>query len=133
MNNVTGFLDQVNGATVYVLFIIAAIVLVIWLVAGKDAGYSLTRAISVLVVSCPCALGLATPVAIMVGNGVAAKNGILFKTSAALEQTGKAEIVVLDKTGTITNGVPVVTDVIAESDESELLEAAYALENASEQ
>lgn len=124
--------DKVSGIFVPAVLIIAAIVLVIWLVAGKDAGYSLTRAISVLVVSCPCALGLATPVAIMVGNGVAAKNGILFKTSAALEQTGKAEIVVLDKTGTITNGVPVVTDVIAVSDESELLEAAYALENASE-
>ena len=104
--------DKVSGIFVPAVLIIAAIVLVIWLVAGKDAGYSLTRAISVLVVSCPCALGLATPVAIMVGNGVAAKNGILFKTSAALEQTGKAEIVVLDKTGTITNGVPVVTDVI---------------------
>ncbi len=124
--------DKVSGIFVPAVLIIAAIVLVIWLVAGKDAGYSLTRAISVLVVSCPCALGLATPVAIMVGNGVAAKNGILFKTSAALEQTGKAEIVVLDKTGTITNGVPVVTDVIAVSDESELLEATYALENASE-
>ena len=124
--------DKVSGIFVPAVLIIAAIVLVIWLVAGKDAGYSLTRAISVLVVSCPCALGLATPVAIMVGNGVAAKNGILFKTSAALEQTGKAEIVVLDKTGTITNGVPVVTDVIAVSDESELLEAAYVLENASE-
>jgi len=124
--------DKVSGIFVPAVLIIAAAVLVIWLVAGKDAGYSLTRAISVLVVSCPCALGLATPVAIMVGNGVAAKNGILFKTSAALEQTGKAEIVVLDKTGTITNGVPVVTDVIAVSDESELLEAAYALENASE-
>ena len=124
--------DKVSGIFVPAVLIIAARVLVIWLVAGKDAGYSLTRAISVLVVSCPCALGLATPVAIMVGNGVAAKNGILFKTSAALEQTGKAEIVVLDKTGTITNGVPVVTDVIAVSDESELLEAAYALENASE-
>ena len=124
--------DKVSGIFVPAVLIIAAVVLVIWLVAGKDAGYSLTRAISVLVVSCPCALGLATPVAIMVGNGVDAKNGILFKTSAALEQTGKAEIVVLDKTGTITNGVPVVTDVIAVSDESELLEAAYALENASE-
>ncbi len=124
--------DKVSGIFVPAVLIIAAIVLVIWLIVGKDAGYSLTRAISVLVVSCPCALGLATPVAIMVGNGVAAKNGILFKTSSALEQTGKAEIVVLDKTGTITNGVPVVTDVIAVSDESELLEAAYALENASE-
>ena len=84
----------------------------IWLLIGSKIGYSLTRAISVLVVSCPCALGLATPVAIMVGNGVAAKNGILFKTSTSLEQTGKAEIIVLDKTGTITSGVPTVTDVI---------------------
>lgn len=124
--------DKVSGIFVPAVLIIAAIVLVIWLVVGKDAGYSLTRAISVLVVSCPCALGLATPVAIMVGNGVAAKNGILFKTSSALEQTGKAEIVVLDKTGTITNGVPVVTDVIPVNDEAELLKAAYALENASE-
>ncbi len=124
--------DKVSGIFVPAVLIIAAIVLIIWLAVGKDAGYSLTRAISVLVVSCPCALGLATPVAIMVGNGVAAKNGILFKTSSALEQTGKAEIVVLDKTGTITNGVPVVTDVIPANDEAELLEAAYALENASE-
>ena len=124
--------DKVSGIFVPAVLIIAAIVFVIWLITGADAGYSLTRAISVLVVSCPCALGLATPVAIMVGNGVAAKNGILFKTSTALEQTGKAEIVVLDKTGTITNGIPVVTDVIPVSDEAELLKAAYALENASE-
>ena len=124
--------DKVSGIFVPAVLIIAAVVFVIWLITGADLGYSLTRAISVLVVSCPCALGLATPVAIMVGNGVAAKNGILFKTSTALEQTGKAEIVVLDKTGTITNGIPVVTDVIPVLDEAELLKAAYALENASE-
>lgn len=124
--------DKVSGIFVPAVLIIAAVVFVIWLITGADLGYSLTRAISVLVVSCPCALGFATPVAIMVGNGVAAKNGILFKTSTALEQTGKAEIVVLDKTGTITNGIPVVTDVISVSDEAELLKAAYALENASE-
>ena len=124
--------DKVSGIFVPAVLIIAAIVFVIWLITGTDIGYSLTRAISVLVVSCPCALGLATPVAIMVGNGVAAKNGILFKTSTSLEQTGKAEIIVLDKTGTITSGVPVVTDVIPVNDEAELLKAAYALENASE-
>lgn len=124
--------DRVSGVFVPAVLIIAAIVFVIWLITGAEIGYSLTRAISVLVVSCPCALGLATPVAIMVGNGVAAKNGILFKTSTALEQTGKAEIIVLDKTGTITKGVPVVTDVIPVTDETELLRSAYALENASE-
>ena len=124
--------DKVSGVFVPAVLIISAIVFVIWLVTGADIGYSLTRAISVLVVSCPCALGLATPVAIMVGNGVAAKNGILFKTSTSLEQTGKAEIIVLDKTGTITSGVPVVTDVIPVTDEAELLKAAFALENASE-
>ena len=124
--------DKVSGIFVPAVLIIAAIVFVIWLITGADIGYSLTRAISVLVVSCPCALGLATPVAIMVGNGVAAKNGILFKTSTSLEQTGKAEIIVLDKTGTITSGVPVVTDIIPVTDEAELLKAAFALENASE-
>ena len=124
--------DKVSGIFVPAVLIIAAIVLVIWLVTGSGTGYSLTRAISVLVVSCPCALGLATPVAIMVGNGVAAKNGILFKTSTSLEQTGRAEIIVLDKTGTITSGVPVVTDIIPVSDEAELLKNAYALENKSE-
>ena len=124
--------DKVSGVFVPAVLIIAAIVFVIWLITGAEIGYSLTRAISVLVVSCPCALGLATPVAIMVGNGVAAKNGILFKTSTALEQTGKAEIIVLDKTGTITKGVPAVTDVIPVADETELLRSAYALENASE-
>ena len=124
--------DKVSGIFVPAVLSIAAIVFVIWLVTGAGTGYSLTRAISVLVVSCPCALGLATPVAIMVGNGVAAKNGILFKTSTSLEQTGKAEIIVLDKTGTITSGVPVVTDIIPVSDEAELLKNAYALENKSE-
>ena len=124
--------DKVSGIFVPAVLIISAIVFVIWLITGADIGYSLTRAISVLVVSCPCALGLATPVAIMVGNGVAAKNGILFKTSTSLEQTGKAEIIVLDKTGTITSGVPVVTDIIPVTDEAELLKAAFALENASE-
>ncbi len=124
--------DKVSGIFVPAVLIIAAIVFVIWLITGAGTGYSLTRAISVLVVSCPCALGLATPVAIMVGNGVAAKNGILFKTSTSLEQTGKAEIIVLDKTGTITGGVPVVTDIIPVTDEAELLKYAYALENRSE-
>lgn len=124
--------DKVSGVFVPVVLIIAAIVFVIWLLIGSKIGYSLTRAISVLVVSCPCALGLATPVAIMVGNGVAAKNGILFKTSTSLEQTGKAEIIVLDKTGTITSGVPTVTDVISGEDEAELLSCAYSLEALSE-
>ena len=124
--------DKVSGIFVPAVLIIAAIVFVIWLITGAGTGYSLTRAISVLVVSCPCALGLATPVAIMVGNGVSAKNGILFKTSTSLEQTGKAEIIVLDKTGTITGGVPVVTDIIPVTNEAELLKYAYALENKSE-
>ena len=124
--------DKVSGVFVPCVLIVSAIVFVIWFLAGAETGYSLTRAISVLVVSCPCALGLATPVAIMVGNGVAAKHGILFKTSTSLEQTGKAEIVVLDKTGTITNGIPQVTDVIPANDEAELLSLAYALENGSE-
>ena len=124
--------DKVSGIFVPAVLIVAAAVFVIWLIIGADTGYSLTRAISVLVVSCPCALGLATPVAIMVGNGAAAKNGILFKTSASLEQTGKAGIIVLDKTGTITKGIPVVTDVIPLSDEKHLLESAYALETGSE-
>ena len=126
--------DNVSGVFVPAVLIIAAVVFVIWLITGASVGFSLTRAISVLVVSCPCALGLATPVAIMVGNGVAAKHGILFKTSTSLEQTGRAEIIVLDKTGTITSGVPVVTDIIpAEGvSESELLSDAYSLEFGSE-
>ena len=126
--------DKVSGIFVPAVLAISAVVFIIWMVTGAGIGYSLTRAISVLVVSCPCALGLATPVAIMVGNGVAAKHGILFKTAASLEQTGRAEIIVLDKTGTITSGVPVVTDIIPSEGIStdELLENAYALEFGSE-
>ena len=126
--------DKVSGIFVPAVLVIAAIVFAVWLALGAHVGGALTRAISVLVVSCPCALGLATPVAIMVGNGVAAKNGILFKTSASLENTGRGEIIVLDKTGTITNGVPEVTDIIPsyDSTDNELLINAYALENGSE-
>ena len=124
--------DKVSGVFVPAVLIISVIVFVVWMLLGKEIGYSLTRAIAVLVVSCPCALGLATPVAIMVGNGVAAKNGILFKTSTSLEQTGRAQIIVLDKTGTITSGVPEVTDIIPVAEENTLLAYAYALENGSE-
>ena len=126
--------DKVSGVFVPAVLVIAAVVFAVWMFSGAPAGYSLTRAIAVLVVSCPCALGLATPVAIMVGNGVAAKNGILFKTSSSLEQTGKAEIIVLDKTGTITGGFPVVTDIIPVSgkSENELLSEAFTLEFGSE-
>jgi len=126
--------DKVSGVFVPSVLVIAAIVFAIWMFIGAPIGDSLTRAIAVLVVSCPCALGLATPVAIMVGNGVAAKNGILFKTSSSLEQTGKAEIIVLDKTGTITSGIPKVTDIVTADgvSENELLKDAYALEKGSE-
>lgn len=126
--------DKVSGVFVPAVLIIAAIVFAIWMFTGAPIGDSLTRAIAVLVVSCPCALGLATPVAIMVGNGVAAKNGILFKTSSSLEQTGKAEIIVLDKTGTITSGIPKVTDIIPakEVSENELMNDAFSLEQGSE-
>ncbi len=126
--------DKVSGVFVPAVLVIAAIVFAIWMFTGAPIGESLTRAIAVLVVSCPCALGLATPVAIMVGNGVAAKNGILFKTSSSLEQTGKAEIIVLDKTGTITSGIPKVTDIVTANgvSENELLNDAYALEQGSE-
>lgn len=126
--------DKVSAVFVPAVLIVALVVFVIWMFVNGDAGISLTRAISVLVVSCPCALGLATPVAVMVGNGVSAKNGILFKTAEALEQAGKADIVVLDKTGTITSGTPVVTDVIpsGNADEAELLSCAYSLEKGSE-
>ena len=126
--------DKVSGVFVPSVLIIAVVVFVVWMLTGSGTGYSLTRAISVLVVSCPCALGLATPVAIMVGNGVAAKNGILFKTSVSLEQTGRAGIIVLDKTGTITNGTPEVTDILPSSgtEADDLLRYAYALENMSE-
>ena len=126
--------DKVSGVFVPAVLIIATAVFAVWMLTGASAGDSLTRAIAVLVVSCPCALGLATPVAIMVGNGTAAKNGILFKTSTSLEQAGKADIIVLDKTGTITNGIPVVTDIIpAEGfDKNVLLSLSYSLEQGSE-
>lgn len=126
--------DKVSGVFVPVVISIAALTFVVWLLSGQAVGFALARAISVLVISCPCALGLATPVAIMVGNGVGAKNGILFKTAEALEQTGKADIVVLDKTGTITQGHPQVTDILPflEHKKDELLKIAYALEQNSE-
>ena len=122
--------DKVSGVFVPVVIGIALVTFAVWLVLGKDIGYSLSRAISVLVISCPCALGLATPVAIMVGNGVGAKNGLLFKTAISLEETGKAQIVALDKTGTITKGEPQVTDIVTAEgfDEKELLGIAYSLE-----
>lgn len=125
--------DRVSGVFVPAVIGIAIAVLIIWLVAGRETAYALERAISVLVISCPCALGLATPVAIMVGNGVGARNGILFKTAEALENTGKINIAALDKTGTITAGKPEVTDIIAVSTtEEELLLKAYSLELKSE-
>jgi Cu2+-exporting ATPase len=126
--------DRVSGVFVPVVIGIAVLTVIVWLIAGEDFAFALARGISVLVISCPCALGLATPVAIMVGNGVGAKNGILFKTAVSLEETGKAKIVALDKTGTITSGEPEVTDVIAAPDctEGELLRIAYSLENKSE-
>jgi len=126
--------DRVSGIFVPTVITIAAITLVIWLCIGQTAGYALARAISVLVISCPCALGLATPVAIMVGSGVSARNGILFKTAISLEETGKVSIVALDKTGTITSGEPRVTDVIPAEGLTEegLLRLAYALERKSE-
>ncbi len=126
--------DKVSGIFVPVVITIAVITILVWLLLGESFGYALARGISVLVISCPCALGLATPVAIMVGNGVGAKNGILFKNAASLEETGKGQIVVLDKTGTLTNGTPVVTDVLPQVDVTaqELLASAYALEAKSE-
>ena len=126
--------DKVSGVFVPAVIGIAAVTIVIWLLCGQSIGYALARGISVLVISCPCALGLATPVAIMVGNGMGAKNGILFKTAVSLEEAGKVNTVVLDKTGTITKGEPKVTDlVMAEGvSEAELLETAYALEVKSE-
>ena len=105
--------DKVAAVFVPAVLIIASIVAVIWLASGAPVGTAVTRGIAVLVVSCPCALGLATPVAIMVGSGVAAKSGVLFKTAAALEHTGRAAVIALDKTGTLTEGVPEVTDIIA--------------------
>ncbi len=126
--------DKVSGVFVPTVMAIAAVTTVIWLIAGQTVGFALARGISVLVISCPCALGLATPVAIMVGNGLGAKNGILFKTAVSLEETGKAAIAVLDKTGTITRGEPAVTDIIPEEGvgERELLELALGLESLSE-
>ena len=126
--------DQVSGIFVPVVMGIALVTFIIWMLVGKPVGFSLARAISVLVISCPCALGLATPVAIMVGSGVGAKHGILFKTAEALELAGKMQIAALDKTGTITEGTPVVTDVLpAEGvSEAELLRYAAALEQGSE-
>jgi len=126
--------DKVSGVFVPAVITIAVITTLIWLLAGESFGFALARGISVLVISCPCALGLATPVAIMVGNGVGAKNGIMFKTAVSLEEAGKVEIVALDKTGTITSGEPKVTDMIpAEGiSQEELLRLAYALESRSE-
>lgn len=126
--------DRVSGVFVPVVIAIALVTILVWLLCGYGAGYALERGISVLVISCPCALGLATPVAIMVGNGVGAKNGILFKTAVSLEQTGKTDIVLLDKTGTITKGAPEVTDVCTEdgTDENELMQTAFSLEKRSE-
>ncbi len=126
--------DTVSGIFVPAVIAIALITILAWLISGQTLGYAIARGISVLVISCPCALGLATPVAIMVGNGVGAGNGILFKTAVSLEETGKVQIVVLDKTGTITKGEPVVTDVIlgSESNVEELLGTAKALEKMSE-
>ncbi len=126
--------DKVSGIFVPTVIAIAAVTTVIWLLAGESFGFALARGISVLVISCPCALGLATPVAIMVANGVGAKNGILFKTAAALEEAGKTAIAVLDKTGTVTSGKPAVTDIIPanDADENELISDAYSLETKSE-
>ena len=126
--------DKVSGVFVPAVITIAVITTLIWLLAGESFGFALARGTSVLVISCPCALGLATPVAIMVGNGVGAKNGIMFKTAVSLEEAGKVEIVALDKTGTITSGKPKVTDMIpAEGiSQEELLRLAYALESRSE-
>ena len=124
--------DKVSGVFVPTVISIAVVTTVVWLLLGRDFAFALARGISVLVISCPCALGLATPVAIMVGNGVGARNGILFKTAVSLEQTGKTDIVVLDKTGTITEGKPKVTDIVSDAQENELLKLALALESKSE-
>ena len=126
--------DKVAGVFVPAVIGIAAVTFIVWLLVGQTVGYAVARAVSVLVISCPCALGLATPVAIMVGNGIGAKNGILFKTAAAQEMAGKTQIVALDKTGTITSGIMQVTNVIPADDTKaeDLLEAAYALEAKSE-
>ncbi len=126
--------DRVSGVFVPMVITIAVLTIIVWLIAGQRIGFALSRGIAVLVISCPCALGLATPVAIMVGNGMGARNGIMFKTAVSLEETGKMQIVALDKTGTITSGEPKVTDIIpaAGVTEDTLLKYAYALENKSE-
>ena len=126
--------DRVSGIFVPAVISIAIVTLIVWLIAGYGIGFALARSISVLVISCPCALGLATPVAIMVGSGMGAKHGIMFKTAVSLEETGKTAIVALDKTGTITKGEPQVTDIILENDidEATLLGVAHALELKSE-
>ena len=126
--------DRVSGVFVPMVITIAVLTIIVWLIAGQSIGFALSRGIAVLVISCPCALGLATPVAIMVGNGMGARNGIMFKTAVSLEETGKLQIVALDKTGTITSGEPKVTDIIpaAGVTEDTLLKYAYALENKSE-
>ena len=126
--------DRVSGVFVPTVITIAVLTIIVWLIAGQSIGFALSRGIAVLVISCPCALGLATPVAIMVGNGMGARNGIMFKTAVSLEETGKMQIVALDKTGTITSGEPKVTDIIpaAGVTEDTLLKYAYALENKSE-
>ena len=126
--------DKVSGIFVPAVITIAIITIIGWILAGESVGFALARGISVLVISCPCALGLATPVAIMVGNGVGAKHGILFKTAVSLEEAGKVDIVALDKTGTITNGQPKVTDILPVDgiSEQELLETAFSLEKKSE-
>ena len=126
--------DKVSGVFVPVVMAIAAVTTAVWLLLGREVGFALARGISVLVISCPCALGLATPVAIMVGNGVGAKNGILFKTAASLEETGRVQVVALDKTGTITKGEPRVTDILTGPGvaEDQLLGLAAALEAKSE-
>lgn len=125
--------DKVSGVFVPAVIVIALITIAVWLLCGQTVGYALARGISVLVISCPCALGLATPVAIMVGNGMGARKGILFKTAASLEEAGKTQIAVIDKTGTITKGEPKVTDIIPfEITENELLKYAYSIEAKSE-
>ncbi len=124
--------DKVAGVFVPVVLGIAVVTFAVWVLSGADVGFAMARAISVLVISCPCALALATPMAIMVGSGIGARNGVLFKTAASMEQAGRIKIVALDKTGTITAGKPQVTDVVAVADEAELLTAAYALEQHSE-
>ena len=126
--------DRVSGVFVPMVITIAVLTIIVWLIAGQSIGFALSRGIAVLVISCPCALGLATPVAIMVGNGMGARNGIMFKTAVSLEETGKMQIVALDKTGTITSGEPKVTDIIPAAGVTEevLLKCAYALESKSE-